>query len=134
MATKQRGLVLWITGLPGSGKSALAEEVKKKYPGFHILRMDELRKIATPQPTYSEAERDVLYRAIVFTANALSGLGHNAIIDATGNMRRWRELARKLIPRYAEVYLRCPIEVSMEREKKRKDSRAAPKGIYEKSK
>jgi adenylylsulfate kinase len=126
------GIAIWITGLPGSGKSTVAEALKSAHPEFIILRMDELRKIATPKPTYSDAEREILYRAAVFIAKTLTELGHQVIIDATGNMRRWRELARQLIPRYAEIYLRCPIEVCSEREHKRIDTHEAPKDIYQK--
>lgn len=107
------GIAIWITGLPGSGKSTVANEVKKVHPEFIILRMDELRKIVTPEPTYSDAEREIVYRTIVYLAKKLTEHGHDVIIDATGNLRRWRELARQLIPRYAEVYLKCPIEICM---------------------
>jgi adenylylsulfate kinase len=127
------GVTIWITGLPGSGKSALAEGLKREMPGFVILRMDELRRIATPEPTYSEVERDILYRSLVFAAKTLAELGREVIIDATGNMRKWRELAREVIPGYAEVYLRCPLEVCAEREGGRANTHAAPRGIYEKA-
>jgi adenylylsulfate kinase len=127
------GIALWITGLPGSGKSTLAEALKEAEPGFHILRMDELRKVATPEPTYSEGERDILYRALVYIAWTLAGLGHDVIIDATGNLRKWRQLARGLLPAYAEVYLKCPLSLCMERERRRPDTRQAPKRIYEKA-
>ncbi len=126
------GLVIWITGLPGSGKSSLSDGIKKLFPDFVILRMDEFRKIVTPQPAYSDSERDIVYRAIVYTAKTLSALGHSVIIDATGNMRRWRELARQLIPGFIEIYLKCPLAVCAERERARKDSRGAPRGIYAK--
>ena len=128
------GFVIWITGLPGSGKSTIADAIHEARPGFVILRMDDLRKIVTPQPTYSESERDMVYRAIVYTAKVLSGLGHDVIIDATGNLRRWRELARYIVPQYAEVYLKCPIETCRKREETRKDTHSAPKDIYQKGK
>lgn len=92
--------------------------------------MDELRKVATPVPTYSEVERDILYRALVFFAKKVSDIGHDVIIDATGNLRRWRDLARSLIPRYGEVYLVCSQEVCVERERGRADSREAPRDVY----
>jgi adenylylsulfate kinase len=126
------GLVLWITGLPGSGKSTIADAVKKARPDFALLRMDDLRKIITPQPSYSETERDIIYRSIVCTAKVLAELGHNVLIDATGNLRRWRDLAREIIPHYAEAYLKCPIETCQKREALRKDTRSAPKNIYKK--
>ncbi len=126
------GMAIWITGLPGSGKSTAADAIKEIHPGFIILRMDEMRKIVTPAPTYSDSERDIVYRAMVYLAITLTGLGHDVIIDATGNRRKWRELARRLIPRYAEVYLRCTIETCIERERKRTDAHEAPKDIYQK--
>ncbi len=126
------GIAIWITGLPGSGKSTVADEVKKNHPEFVILRMDQMRKIVTPDPTYSDAERDIVYRALVYLVGKLTELGHDVIIDATGNLREWRELARQLIPRYIEVYLRCPIDVCMQREKQRMETHEAPKDIYQK--
>jgi len=125
-------MAIWITGLPGSGKSTAADAIKEMHPEFIILRMDEMRKIVTPAPTYSDSERDIVYRAMVYLAKTLTGLGHDVIIDATGNRRKWRELARRLIPRYAEVYLGCPIETCIERERKRTDAREAPRDIYQK--
>ncbi|MBI3593248.1 MAG: adenylyl-sulfate kinase [Nitrospirae bacterium] len=128
------GLVIWITGLPGSGKSTVADGIKNRFPEFVVLRMDELRRIVTPEPSYSESERDMVYRAIVYTAKTISGLGHHVIIDATGNMRKWRDLARQLIPKYAEIYLKCSIDVCATREVSRKDKHGAPKDIYKKGK
>ena len=126
------GIALWITGLPGSGKSTVADEIKKRHPSFVLLRMDELRKVITPQPTYSETEREIVYRAIVYLAKKLTETGHDVIIDATGNLRRWRDLARQLIPRYGEIYLQCPIAVCIRREQERVETREAPKDIYRK--
>src|SRR5512140_183331 len=86
------GIVIWITGLPGSGKSTLADALKELRHDFVILRMDELRKIVTPEPTYSGPERDLVYRSLVYLAGKLAECGHHVIIDATGNMKKWREL------------------------------------------
>jgi adenylylsulfate kinase len=126
------GMALWITGLPGSGKSTIANELKKLHPEFVLLRMDEMRKIVTPEPSYSDAERDLVYRSIVFLALKLVETGHNVIIDATGNKRAWRELARRLIPRYAELYLRCSPPECRSRDEERHDTRGAPSDIYKK--
>ncbi|MDA8388034.1 MAG: adenylyl-sulfate kinase [Nitrospiraceae bacterium] len=129
------GRVVWITGLPGSGKSAVSRALRKRRARLVILQMDELRRLATPRPTYSVSERDILYRALVYAARTLSGLGHDVAIDATGNLRRWRELARAEIPgAFAEVYLKCPLSVTMEREKRRIMRRGAPRGVYAKAK
>ena len=82
------GIVVWLTGLPGSGKSTVAEAVRNRRPDTVILRMDELRKIVTPQPAYSDAERELVYRSLVYAAKIVSELGRNVIIDATGNRTR----------------------------------------------
>jgi adenylylsulfate kinase len=126
------GMALWITGLPGSGKSTVADEIKARHPAFVLIRMDELRKVITPQPTYSETEREIVYRAMVALAKKLTESGHDVIIDATGHMRKWRDLARQLISRYGEVYLKCPIEICIRREQARVETREAPKDVYKK--
>jgi adenylylsulfate kinase len=126
--------VIWITGLPGSGKSTIALSVKKRIPDVVVLRIDDLRKIVTPSPTYSGREREYVYKALVYTAKTVYELGHNVIIDATGNRKFWRKLARKIIPDFFEVYLKCPIELCMKRERTRKDTHDAPKDIYKKGK
>lgn len=126
--------VAWLTGLPGSGKSTIALLVKEKLTDTVVLRMDDLRKIVTPEPTYSDTEREYVYRALVYTARELYELGHDVIIDATGNLKSWRQLAREVIDDFFEIYLECPIEVCIEREKRRTDTHAAPARIYEKGK
>ena len=118
--------------MPGSGKSTVALKVKEKVPDTVILRMDILRKIVTPEPTYSGKEREYVYKALVYTAKTVYDLGHNVIIDATGNRRFWRQLARKLIPDFFEIYVKCPLELCREREKTRIDTHDAPAEIYKK--
>jgi adenylylsulfate kinase len=95
--------------------------------------MDELRRIVTPEPSYSEAERDIVYRCLAYMASTLVENGHSVVIDATGNMRMWRDLARNLIGRYGEVYLKCPLEVCRGREIMRRETYGAPRDIYRKS-
>lgn len=127
-------IALWITGLPGSGKSTYAEAVKKLYPDFVLLRMDELRKVVTPEPSYSDNERDLVYRCLVYTAEMLVRHGHSVVIDATGNLRKWRDLARGIIEPYGEIYLKCPVDKCIEREAQRVETHNAPAGIYSKGK
>ncbi|MCS4542126.1 MAG: adenylyl-sulfate kinase [Euryarchaeota archaeon] len=126
---------IWISGLPGSGKSVRALALKNLYEkngiDVQILRSDEIRKVLTPHPKYTEEEREIVYRAIVYMAKLLVDNGKNVIIDATAHKKEWRNLARQLIKNFAEVYLRCPIKVCIEREGKRKDI-FAPSKIYKK--
>lgn len=128
---------LWITGMPGSGKTAIAGMTEKRLRklGYEVLtlHLDRLRKILTPHPQYTEEEREVVYRSLVLTAKLLVEHGHkHIIIDATGNRRRFRELAREIIPEFAEIHVKCPIEVCKDRESSRKTG-AIEKHLYRKA-
>jgi adenylylsulfate kinase len=46
--------------------------------------------------------------------------GKNVNIDATGNRKEFRELARSLIPEFAEIYVKCPLETCRAREASRR--------------
>lgn len=119
------GFAVWLTGLPASGKSALAREMQRLLAegGVQavILDSDALREVLTPRPEYTERERDWFYGVIVFLAAWLTGSGVNVLIAATAHRRAFRDQARAQIERFAEVYVRCPLEVCARRD---------PKGIY----
>lgn len=124
---------IWITGLPGSGKTTLAQGAAAALSArgipVKVLELDEIRRAITPRPTYTEAERDVVYRALAYMAKLLVEAGVPVLIDATAHRRVWRQLARQLIPAFAEVQLQCPVEVCREREQSRRGGHA-PAGIY----
>ncbi|MDD1762476.1 MAG: adenylyl-sulfate kinase [Methanothrix sp.] len=128
--------VMWFTGLPGCGKTTIAEKVKtnlsEKGIDVKILQLDEIRKAITPEPKYTDEERNIVYASLAYMAKLLSEEGTNVIIDATANRRRYRDLGRSLIPNFAEVHIRAPLTVCMERERKRK-AKFSPKDIYNKA-
>ena len=132
----REGWCVWATGLPGSGKSTIAdlllEKLKARKINAQSVSIDMLRHAVTPKPTYSEGERDTVYAALVFTAKLLTENGVNVIIDATGNRRRYRDQAREQIPKFVEVYLRCPLDLCVRREAQRKNTYQAPTQIYKK--
>jgi len=124
---------IWISGLPGSGKSTVARAAAARLAEagqpVALLELDAMRTVVTPHPTYTETEREIVYRLLVFTAVSLTGVGVPVIIDATAHRRAWRDLARASIPRFAEVQLDCPREVAEARERTRVAG-AAPHAIY----
>lgn len=126
---------VWITGLPGSGKTTIAREVANRLKDrkLKVLQLDEIRAVVTPHPRYTEEERDIVYSFLAYTAKVLTECGINVIIDATANRKRYRQLARTLIPRFAEVYVSCSLETCMQREAGRR-AEFAPKEIYMKAK
>jgi protein-L-isoaspartate(D-aspartate) O-methyltransferase len=103
---------VWVTGLPGSGKSiiarAVAETLRADGEDVRVLELDEIRRVITPAPTYSDAEREAVYRALVYIGARLVEAGIPVIFDATAHRRAWRDLARATLPRFAEVQLHCP--------------------------
>ncbi len=124
---------IWITGLPGSGKTAIARRAAAALADagdtVRVLELDEIRKVLTPAPTYSDVEREVVYRALGVMARLLTEAGVPVIVDATAHRREWRDLARQAIPRFAEVYLTCPLDVARERERLRRAAHS-PRDIY----
>jgi adenylylsulfate kinase len=65
--------------------------------------------IVTPEPKYTDEEREIVYRALVVMAQLLLEHGDkNIIIYGTGNRRAFKKLARDLIPEFAKAYVKCP--------------------------
>jgi adenylylsulfate kinase len=128
--------VIWFTGLPGCGKTTIAKAVKaqlsEKQVAVKILQLDEIRKVITPHPRYTDEERDIVYASLAYMAKLLAETGLNVIVDATANRRRYRDLARRLVPQFAEVYIRADINTCISREADRK-AEFAPRDVYKKA-
>ena len=125
---------IWITGPPGSGKSAIARAAVAELHALghpvKRLELDEIRESITPAPRYTDSERDIVYRALGYMAALLVEAGTPVLIDATAHRRMWRDLVREVVPRFAEVQLVCPLEICRGRERTRAPGHA-PRHIYE---
>jgi adenylylsulfate kinase len=124
----KQGWAIWITGLPASGKTTvtkhLVEKLTKQKINAQVLESDELRKVLTPNPTYSQQERDKFYNSVVQMGTQLANNDVNVIFDATANKRKWRNQARENIKNFIEVYVDTPLKICRERD---------PKNIYNKA-
>lgn len=125
--------VAWLTGLPGSGKSSVAREAARRLDAIgvrvRVLELDEIRRVVTPRPTYMAEERELLYRALAYMALLLYNEGVSVIVDATAHRRRFRDLARALIPAFAEIYLRTSLDRCRARAGDRRGG-FAPQDVY----
>lgn len=122
MDESSRAFAIWLTGLPASGKTTIAAALTPKLEAMgclvEVLESDAVRRVLTPDPTYSDAERDLFYRALAFTGARLVAHGVTVIFDATAGKRAYRDFARGLIPKFIEVAVECPLDLAMRRDYK----------------
>ena len=108
---------VWITGPPGSGKStiarAVADRLREEGEDVEVLELDRIRRVITPAPTYSDAEREAVYRALVYIGARLVEAGIPVIFDATAHRRAWRDLARAIDRAHATGADRCQLLVAL---------------------
>ena len=113
---------VWLTGLSGSGKSAIARQLLQSLHergiDAAVLESDVMRTQLTPYPRYDEADREAFYADLAHIGEYLAGRGRPVIIDATANRRAYRDRARAAIPRFAEVYVDTPLQVCAARDTK----------------
>jgi adenylylsulfate kinase len=123
---KNRGLVLWLTGLSSSGKTTLSLELERemKLRGcrVEILDGDLVRKSLSKGLGFSREDRDTNIRRIGFVANLLSRNGVVVIVAAISPYRAAREEVRRMVENtFVEIYLNAPLEICEARD---------PKGLY----
>ena len=119
---------IWLTGLPASGKSAIARELAalmhSRGVASAVLESDVMRTQLTPFSSYDRPERDFFYAALVQLGAHVVEQGRPVIFDATANLRAYRDAARARITRFAEVFVDTPLEVCRARD---------PKELYKKA-
>ncbi len=119
---------IWITGLPASGKSTIAsllkDHLKSKNITAIVLDGDEIRKTVSKDLGYSPEDRKEHNRRVIEIAKLLVKNGITTIIPLISPYRETREIARKEIPNFVEVYTKASVETCMKRD---------PKGLYKKA-
>jgi adenylylsulfate kinase len=119
------GAVVWVTGLPASGKSTLAARLAGRLRAGRVpcavLDGDEVRAALDLPAGRGEAERDRFYAALGRLAALLAGQGLVTIVPATAPRRAHRDAARAIAPRFLEVLVATPPRTCALRD---------PKGLY----
>jgi sulfate adenylyltransferase len=115
-------MVIWFTGLPASGKSTLAELVRKRLEvnGCRavVLDSDALRPVIAPGRGYQPDDRSAFYQRLAELAGRLAHQGRVVLVAATAPLRAHRQSARALAPRFAEVFVDVPLAECERRDRK----------------
>ncbi len=124
-----KGFVVWLTGIPGSGKSTIAKKLRGLLEDMGVcvehLDGDEVRPWLSPEAGFTREDRVRHLRRVAFVSHLLARNGVAVIASFVSPYKETRELARELNRDvFIEVYVKCPVEVAIERD---------PKGLYKKA-
>ncbi len=125
-----KGYVVWLTGLPGSGKSTIAHavEVNLLRSGFHtvVLDGDNIRHDLCADLGFSIADRNENVRRVGKVAKLFLDRGTLVFVAFISPMRSAREKIKASLPDgdFIEIYCKCPLDVCRQRD---------PKGLYAKA-
>ncbi len=127
---KQKGVVLWFTGLSGSGKSTVANEVAHKLHEreklAYILDGDNIRHGLNKDLGFSPEDRKENIRRISEVASLFADAGLITITAFISPYAKDRNFCRELAGegRFLEIYAKASLETCEKRD---------PKGMYKKA-
>jgi sulfate adenylyltransferase len=123
---RERGLVLFFTGLSGSGKSTIARSLAQALAergdrGVSLLDGDHVRQLLSAGLTFSRADRDLNIARIAFVAAEVARHGGIAICAPIAPFAAARAAARETVRDAGDfllVYVSTPVEVCEARDRK----------------
>jgi adenylylsulfate kinase len=125
---EQVGFTAWFTGLPCSGKTTVADAVADvlRERGYRVERLDGdiVRKDLTSDLGFSKEDRDENIKRVTFVSKLLSRNGIAVLATFVSPYRERRRKTREEIDNFVEVFVRCPVDVCIERD---------VKGMYKKA-
>jgi len=124
----QNGFTLWLTGLSGAGKTTLSllleKELKNRDIKIEQIDGDSIRKDLCRDLGFSPEDRVKNIERVCFVAKLLNRNGVAVVASLITPYKRMRDFCRAELSRYVEVYVKCPLDVLIERD---------VKGLYKKS-
>jgi len=117
-----KGVTVWFTGLPCSGKTTVADGVAEKLrgQGYKVERLDGdiVRRSLTSDLGFSKEDRDENIKRVTFVAKLLTRNGVIVLATFVSPYVERRRKSREEIGEFMEVYVRCSIEECMKRDVK----------------
>ncbi len=118
----QRGVTVWFTGLPSSGKSTIARVLERNFRQWglkcELLDGDVIRTNLSKGLGFSREDRDLNIKRIGFVAHLLTRNDVIAICSAISPFREPRDYNRRLIGNFVEVYVKCSVDECEKRDVK----------------
>jgi len=126
---RQGGCTIWLTGLPCSGKTTVAEFVARELVraggAVELLDGDEIRQHFSAGVGFTKEDRSNHLKRVAYLCHLLSKHGVIVLASFVSPYRENRDYARQLIgERFVEVFVDCPVEVCIQRD---------VKGMYKKA-
>jgi len=117
-----RGVTIWFTGLPCSGKTTIADRVAEvlREKGHKVERLDGdiVRKGLTSDLGFSKEDRDENIKRVTFVAKLLTRNGVKVLATFVSPYIERRRKSREEIGEFMEVYVRCSVEECIRRDVK----------------
>lgn len=117
----QCGMILWLTGHSKSGKTTISKLLYHdlKQTGYNVTRLDSdtlPTGIIKPEAASWEERQRLKNENLIFVSKLLCERGEIVLISSVGRFSQWRDLLRKQVSNYIEVYLKCPLDVRLLRD------------------
>ena len=106
------GFIIWMTGLPCSGKTTIAKKLPEHIPNLAILDGDEMRELLSPNDDFSRNGIISHNSKVVNIAKLLLDHGVSVCVSKISPFVENRDDARKILKdhNFLEVYVKCSID------------------------